>query len=102
MTDTDQNDYWTIKRGTSTLASSIYMGYSEYNVAQMGIEGNVNNPGSSWIPETELRDAEEYISGWQAVSDSTWDEDNPEGYYHDGCTDHHEDINVGTDSGVSC
>lgn len=100
--DSNENDYWLIKRDSSQLAN-ILMSSSTYDEVHVGIEGNVNNPGSSWIPETEMRDVEEYDSGWEAPSTvSKYDDDDGYGYFMDWCTDPFQDLNVGTDSGVGC
>ncbi len=101
MDDSNGDGYWLIKRNTSQLAN-ILMSSSTYDHADVGIEGNENNPGSSWIPETELRNVEEYSSGWGAPISVGSSEDTTKGYYHDWCADPYQDLNVGTDSGVSC
>lgn len=101
MDDTNQDKYWSLQRGTSQLAN-VYMAYTSSSDMATGIEGNKDNPASTWIPETEFRTVLVYGTSWAAPTIVGVIEDTAKGYYHDPCTNIYQDFNAGTTSGVNC
>jgi len=103
MADLDGNKQWEIKRDSTSLAN-VYLAEATSEHLEVGMEGNKNNPATTWIPETEIRDVKDYnTSSWNAPNTySKHENHNSKGYYHDYCASGYEDFNVGTDSGVNC
>lgn len=105
--DINQDNSWLVKRGTSQLAN-LATAYSYADEIHSGAEGDVTNPGTDFIPETEITDFKVYDdtdSAWELLPSSPQysTADNTEDYYFDRCsTNGQSNFNVGTDSGVSC
>lgn len=101
MDDINQDKYWLLQRGTSSLAN-VLMAYEIGDQMQVGIEGNKDNPPSTWIPETQFRNTAIYGTSWITPTTVGVAEDNLKGYYHDPCIANFKDFNAGTLSGVNC
>jgi hypothetical protein len=91
ISDANTDKYWNIKRNTSNLAQ-VLMAYSYGTVADRGIEGNRNNPSTSWIPTTHFWNGQKYQNGaWSNISGGQgwFYQDTSYGYYIGNCDTTH-------------
>jgi len=77
ISDTDQNRYWQIVIGGSTVANNLLMSSATSTNVQVGEEGDVNNPSSTFIPSTHLYSIQKYSSGsWSSPTSVSFFEGN--------------------------
>ncbi|MBM2819259.1 MAG: hypothetical protein HW410_941 [Nitrosarchaeum sp.] len=101
ISDTDKNKYWLIKRNTSQLAN-ILMSANYGILTEAGIEGNRNNPSTTFIPTTHIYNFQKYAgspSSWLSAQ-PTWDDDDTYKYYLSSCTNTH--FHVRTGNSLTC
>jgi hypothetical protein len=108
ISDTNKDKYWIIKRNNNSPVAQLLMVASNSIYTDIGEEGNVNSPTSSYIPSTHLYNILRYKGtpiSWQIPSSPNWaNEDTAYGYWHALCgtpavTNH---FHTGTGAEVAC